>query len=76
MRYILTECKLPETLLTGASHKRFSALITRATAAGISWDYTFDSKRLEIRNAPAGLEGKLSEYGKVEVTDDATIPSD
>lgn len=71
MRYVLTNCSLPEDLLTGASHKRFQALITKATAAGISWDYTFDSKRLEIRKAPAGLEVKLSAYGKVEVSVDA-----
>ena len=71
MNYILTECQLPEDLSTGASHKRFQTLITKATAAGIGWQYSFDAKALVIENAPAGLEGKLAEYGKVEVIADA-----
>ena len=71
MRYVLTECALPEDLLTGASHKRFQTLITKATAAGISWHYTFGTRTLELRGAPSGLGEKLSVYGKVEVSADA-----
>lgn len=71
MMYVLTNCTLPENLLTGASHKRFQTLITKATAAGISWMYSFSDRRLEIYNAPDGLTSKLSAYGTVEVLPDA-----
>ena len=73
MMYILTECKLPETLLSGASHKRFQTMLAKATAAGIAWSYSFSDNRLEITNAPNGLEEKLAAYGKVEVRADATF---
>ena len=71
MRYILTNCILPENLLTGASHKRFQTLIVKATAAGIGWMYSFSDRRLEISNAPDGLTSKLAVYGAVEVLPDA-----
>ena len=71
MRYVVKECRLPEDLLTGSSHKRFQALITKASAAGVSWQYSFGSNVLIIENAPAGLESKLAGYGAVEVLADA-----
>lgn len=71
MDYLLTNCTLPEDLLTGASHKRFQTILARAAAAGIAWSYSFSDNRLVISNAPAGLEEKLAAYGKVEVLPDA-----
>ena len=71
MKYVLTNCVLPENLLTGASHKRFGTLIRKAANAGIGWSYSFHERKLEITNAPEGLTSALSKYGTVEVLPDA-----
>lgn len=71
MNYVITDCALPEDVRNSLGHKRFDALLRKATAAGISWDYLLQERKLEIHNAPVGLEVGLAQYGKVEVREDA-----
>lgn len=66
MKYTLTNCKLTEDISTAIGHKRFDALVSKATAMSMSWSYSFSKKTLVIFNAPAGLAKELSAYGAVK----------
>lgn len=68
MQYLVFNPNLKgETLLTGASHKRFDAALRKATNAGIGWQYSFSNPIfLLIDHAPDGYEELLATYGTVK----------
>ena len=66
MKYIVTNCRLPEDLISPRSRERFESLLKKAASRNIDWSYSFGKGTLVICNAPSTLAGKLADYGDVK----------